>query len=519
MTSSTETVEVVRKDLDGKVSLPNITMRALFGPHFSIDEKNVVQAPDPSLADTHSFLVSLFGPHISEHDIDPAPRIEEEFNTNESAVQLAEVEELFGKPGAQALGEEPLELFTMLHSTRPNYANLPKCSTSWLVEMPKVLPNRQTVHADPQPIMKKCPFYPSTSRMLFTPSNIMRWGYHPGTNSFVSNTRLIQWSDGFVTLHIGEDVYSMSDWRSTAEVHLLGTETIVHKHGLLLPSFTACDHNIKRHVVMDSTEATSIQNAVADENTMNLMENKEHDLGYATDVIPSIDWDKVSKGDSVLDEFVAKTYALRQKELERKHKMGQPVSLAEQFRLEQELSEAIKNAIQGNLNIDQMLASFPQKEFIGERRKPSHQKFSRSLALEGGIPVDPLAQNDHQNDEDESQNSDASENYDEMMENMQRKRDREWEEERGEKRVKSDQLSSSLCVEKIKQELEKIRDKLPNNSDIFSSVEGTIEMLECSLPFSHVEQEVEAIIAVLQEEFSHIDVSDLLYSLIPEKSS
>lgn len=501
------------ENMKAKASLPNMTMRALFGPHFTISEENLEQAADPTLADTHSFLVSLFGTHISEHDIDAVPRIEDEFNTNVAAVQLAEVEKLFGKPGAQTLRKEPLDLFTLLHSTRPDYANLPKCSDSWLVEMPKIQPNRQTAHADPQPIIKDCPFHPSTSRMLFTPSNIMRWGYHPGSNSFVSNTRLIRWSDGLLTLHIGEDVYSVSDWRSTAEVHLLGNETIIHKHGLLLPSFTACGQNIKRHLVIDSTEAASIQNAVAEENAMNLMENKKHRLGYATDVIPSINWEHVSKGNSVLEEFVAKEYARREKEMQRRHKMGQPTSLAEQFEWEKELNEMIKAVVHGTLDVSDIMASAPQKELRENRSKPSRRKFDRNLSLDGGFTVDPLA--DADNDNDRSDHSSASEDFEEMMENMQRKRDRELSEERREKHVKFDQLSVSPSVENVKKELHALKESLPSDSEVYASVDGTIEMLDCSLSFSLVEKEVEMIIKLVKEEYSHVDISGLVNAFNP----
>lgn len=507
MISTPEKTEA-HESMKAKASLPSMTMRALFGPHFSISEENLEKAADPSLADTHSFLVSLFGAHISEHDIDAVPRIEVEFNTNEAAVQLAEVEKLFGKPGAQTLRKEPLDLFTLLHSTLPDYANLPKCSDSWLVEMPKIQPNRQTAHADPQPIIKNCQFHPSTSRMLFTPSNIMRWGYHPGTNSFVSNTRLIRWSDGLLTLHIGEDVYSVSDWRSTAEVHLLGNETIIHKHGLLLPSFTACGQNVKRHLVIDSTEAASIQNAVAEENAMNLMENKRHRLGYATDVIPSINWEQVSKGNSVLEEFVAKEYARREKEIQRRYKMGQPTSLAEQFEWEKELSEMIKAVVHGTLDVSDIMASGTQKELTEKRRQPSRRKFDRNLSLDGDFTVDPLADADN-DDNDRSDHSSASDDYEEMMKNMQQKRDREVSEERREKRVKFDGLSVSLSVEKVKKELLALKENLPFDSEVYCSVDGTIEMLDCSLSFSLVEKELEMIIKVVKNEYSYVDISGL----------
>lgn len=478
---------------DGPAS--GLSIKALFGPLFTISKES--KLCDPSLLDTHKFLSTLFGLHVSESDIHSDPQISEVFKVNAEAVKIAELESLFGTFGARSLPEQPLKSLATLNSTYPSASNLPKSDDVWLVEMPKIHPNRQTLHADPQPIKKNCPYHPSTPRMLFTPSNVMRWGYYGAKNAFVSNARVIRWSDGSLTLHVGNDVYSLNDRRGTAEFHVLGTKTVVSKNGGSLPAITA-SNLVRRHVVMDSAEAISVQQAVAEETGSNLVENREEKLGYTSSILPPINWESVSKTKNIYEEFVFMEYEKRKKIIARRLKEGRPMSLVEQFQMEQELFDTILAAKEGRMDLEAHKAQTrneTRKQSVATRHRP--RKFQRNTELEGGNPIDPF---------EDASNESESEGYEEMMENMKRKRDQEDMEEHMVKRSKHE---SEVSAELVK-ELEGLITELPRDSDVYTSVDGTIEMLKSSMSFHIVEKEVMAIIEAVQKDFPLVDISGLI---------
>lgn len=493
-------MEQLTTDASMDVNSQSWSIKSLFGPLFSVNEESKANVFDPSLADTHKFLVSMFGEHISEVDIDTEARVEDAFKANETAVEVAELEGFFGPHGARALLEEPIKSFTILNATVPTTLKLPKSDEAWLVEMPKIQPNRQTVHADPKPFTGNCPYLTSTSRMLFTPSNVMRWSFSSNQKAFVSNSRLVRWSDGSATLHIGDDIFTLNDWKSTAEVHLVGSETIVEKNGVQLPAFTSAQDAVKRHLVMDSAEAASVQLAVAEENAMNSDESKKRKLGYTTNILPPINWEKPSKDRNVYEEFIFNEYERRKKEIIRRQKEGQPMTLGEQMRLEEKLAQLLQAANEGAINLEETNAvSSSREEFISQRQhKRSYKKFERSLGLEGGTR-DPLFEEENSQSDDED--------YEDIIESMKRKRDDNNEETR---RKQSKHESSADMVEKLAVALESLKNDLPASSDVFFSVDGTVEMLRDSMSLSLVKKELESIIETITNQHPSLNISEIV---------
>lgn len=395
-----------------------LSASTLFGPHFSVNAEINNKVSDPSLVDTQHLLQSLFGNCVSEDQIEQVTTstLDAAFKRNAISIQVANLERLFGVHGSHALSHNPVKSFTILNSTVPEEVKLREHDeVSWLVEMPRIQPNRQTVHADPQPFLKECPFLLNTARMLFTASNVMRWTFHSGHDvSYISNSRIVEWSDGSSTLHIGDDVYTLDDWKSNAELHLLGTESVVSKHGVSLPALMA--HNIvDRHLVVNCSQAVSIQKAVAEENAANSNEVKQRRLGYATDVLPAINWEKPSKTKSAYSDFVAKQYDRRQKEIMRRLKEGNPMTLGEQLEQEEKMNSILLAVNQGSATLQDEDDNAAREAFINERQQPRRKrKFERNLALEGET-VDPLDADDG--------------DFEEMMANMRSKRDQEFSED------------------------------------------------------------------------------------------
>lgn len=478
-----------------------ISMKSLFGQYFKIKkDAEGIWTATPPLADAKKIMSLIFGPYVTEDDIvaDSIDFAAKEFQENSLAIAMDSLEKYFGSFGAKSLLKDPIKSLAILKATLTPKHNSFSKNVTWLVEMPKIQPNRQTVHAAPQPFGRDSRTYLlSSSRMLYTPSNIMRWGYHAKSDTFLSNSRVIRWSDGSTTLHIGEDVYALNDWRSRAEVHLLGTETEIKQNGRRFPAFTA-DMAVSRHLVMDSADALSVQNAVAKENTTSLPENRKQKLGFTTAILPSINWEKPSKNRSIYEDFVSREYDKRKKEIIARFKKGQPMTLSEQMMMDGELAAILKAANEGAINLEQVSQSEEQVIHARSKKTP-RSRFDRSINIEGGLPVDPF-------DDEEEAYSDGEEGYEDMLEAMQRKREREFEEN---VRSKKPKLDTSDHMEDLKRELETVIASLPSTSGAYEMLDGIIELIQTSGSSSMIKEEAQGAINIIARENPAMDISAL----------
>lgn len=96
---------------------------------------------------------------------------------------------------------------------------------TWLLHLPSMSGNRRSLHIDGKPYDPKYPEapMPSTERAIYTPLNVMRWAHDLSRDVDLSNARLVKWSSGSWTLHIGSDVYAVASDK-TASLVVVGEE-------------------------------------------------------------------------------------------------------------------------------------------------------------------------------------------------------------------------------------------------------------------------------------------------------
>ncbi|KNH03823.1 RNA polymerase-associated protein LEO1 [Perkinsela sp. CCAP 1560/4] len=92
--------------------------------------------------------------------------------------------------------------------------------SSSLVRLPVIHPHRQILHIDPTPFQPDTELpRNSTFRAVYTPENIIRSRCQNGRE--VSNARTVAWSNGDITVHIGDDVYKLQSENPTSDPHLV----------------------------------------------------------------------------------------------------------------------------------------------------------------------------------------------------------------------------------------------------------------------------------------------------------
>lgn len=436
-----------------------LSMKDLFGPFFRIDEIPT-QVADPALVDTRSVLHTHFGDYVTEEDVVKCDAeflsyLVAEMQANNEAREQAMVEHLFGAAGLTVLTTEKPEPFTMLTSTLPvsdddllrhdaleaqrrrrRINAVGEDEDVWLIEMPTMLPARQTLHADPQPFFPSaCEVLQSDDRSLYTPRNVLRWTHDQKSNTFMSNSRVVRWSDGSVTLHVGSDTFSLETAKGNAAAHLLGNATTVSMGAVSLNAVTKT-LNPQTHFVIEATEAESIERVVMAEAAQHRTATHRMNLAFASNPLPEVDWLKPNAARNPFEEYVAMEYERRSKELQRRFKEGRPMTLQEQLAADHSLFQDLNTA-----NVDELVER--QKE---DRRQAALQsarraeenraagggrsRFQRSTCFDGHAATaatDPFAAElDSNNDDegDDNDGSDESEDMQAMMDRLQAEHDR-----------------------------------------------------------------------------------------------
>ncbi|RNC31399.1 putative RNA polymerase-associated protein LEO1, partial [Trypanosoma cruzi] len=320
----------------------HLAIEDLFGDLFEVGDHRPV---DPALVDTRRMLLRFFGDYVREEDVDfedeKHVKLAKEMADNKAAARFAAAERCFGEAGAAALEDQRVEPFGCLQSSLPDAPDLGPHDELWLTDMPKIAPNRQTLHMEPQPfIPSQCMPLNSTERMLFTTQNVVRWAYHKGTNTFMSNARIVRWSDGSVTLHVGSDLFTLQTSKENT-VTMLARPVVVQKGAVGVPAMVSAV-NPTKHLVVEGATAASVEEAVIAESARFRSVSKQHNLAYSTPTLPNVNWKKMTKARTPIEEYVMKEYDRRQKLIEQRKKEGRPMTLTEQMEMEDELLQKLK---------------------------------------------------------------------------------------------------------------------------------------------------------------------------------
>lgn len=475
----------------------------LFGPYFKVP--SAAEIVNPVLVDTTGVLLTHFGPHVQLEDISLADRrtAEQEFfeqmKINITQSDYLKAVGLFGEHGTKIFIDSFPEMSTTLQAALPSVPDTEDYDELWLVDMPKIDPNRQTLHADPQPFFPaKDVYVESNPRMLYTPSNVMRWAFHEESKTYLSNCRMVRWSDGTVTLHIGTDVFTLNDSRDTTYLDLLASPSNVRKGNVAFPSLVNT-LNPDRHFVIESNEAASIERAI-------VAEGEEHRSGkqmlpFITAPLPNVNWAKPTEKGSVYEEHVAHAYRWREAEIKRRKREGRPMTMAEQLEMENELMRTLHTASAEQLREGQehLRQQRAERENQARERQKRRRGGLREVTLQGG-----------NEDVDRDEIDDDDDHYLEEIRKRHRGEDSaaanggDW---RG---ADDDDEGDSDLVTAVTEAVEKLLAKLPPSSESHGSVEGTLNLIQSgSMPLSFVKTEIPQMLREVRQELPDTDTADL----------
>ncbi|KAG5492705.1 hypothetical protein JKF63_01285 [Porcisia hertigi] len=495
-----------------------LTMQALFGPIFQVEGPNQVSVQDPGLIDTRSILCDLFGGGIREEDVYLFPEerngievLSREMKTNKDVLVYEEGARYFGRAGADVLRTDENVPFTLLESSLPARWDLKReraMSPSWLLDMPVIFPNRQTLHADPRPCdPSTCAYLESNKFMLYTPSNVMRWRVNE--NGASSNSRIVHWSDGSMTMHIGNDVLTLLPSQEST-LNLLGESLKVGKAGMEIDAVMASTVP-QKYLTARLGEAASIETALAQERRQREIENRQRNLPYVDSFMPSIDWARPRKGRSIQEEFVREEYEMREREVKRRIKDGRPMTLAEQLQLEARLQDHVTSVSAEQLQAerdDQLRKAALKAAQRAENRSYKRHRFDRDVDLQGGASIghgrsgDPFLRDDKgsdRRDEEEEEVSDADSFERQLAEMYVRNNAANGTGERVDKRGKSERHNSRY--DGLAAALRALLTHIPMDAEAFASVDGTLAFISMDgTPEDVIRSEVPKMLAEVEAE-------------------
>lgn len=489
----------------------------LFGDLFEVGGE---QRPvDPALLDTRNILLRLFGEHVHEKDVDfedeRQAKLAKEMADNKAAARFAVAEKLFGDAGAAALQGERIESFGCLQSSLPDVPDLGQHEELWLTDMPKVAPNRQTLHMEPQPFFpSRCVPLNSTERMLYTTQNVVRWAHHKGTNTFMSNARVIRWSDGSVTLHVGSDLFTLQPSKENA-LAMLSRPVVLRKGEAEVPAMMSV-LNSKKHFLVDGSTAVSIEEAVIAENARFRSRSTKHHLAYATSTLPNINWMKMSTTRSPIEEYVLKEYNRRQKLIEQRKKEGRPMTLTEQMEMENELFQRLDT-----LRAEELLEQQEEAQREAALRATASPKSSRRSRLDRNTNLEEgehmVVGNNRMGGGEGNYEENDDVDFDTLFEEMQRKRQREDAVDNAERmrRVYQREDAQITLYEPLMKALRNLLSLLPEESNALGSVRETLDFLGTG-KFSAgvIAKEVPLMIEEVASECPDVDLSAVRYELL-----
>ncbi|KPI90224.1 hypothetical protein ABL78_0606 [Leptomonas seymouri] len=516
----------------GVSSLSALTMETLFGPAFRVGNDDRKTLKDPALIDTRAILQELFGAAVREDDVDlfmeeryGVESITKEMRINKELLVYAEGERYFGAASTQVLRSDDHVPFTLLEGTLPQMwvdERKRASAPAWLLEMPAIYPNRQTLHADPRPCdPSTCDYLENSKYVLYTPSNVLRWTVEGSTCA--SNTRMVRWSDGSVTLHVGGDVLTLTPSQEPT-LHLLGEPLELGKAGMEIAA-TIGSIAPEKHLSAGLGGAASIEAALAQERRQREQGSSDRNLPFADLSMPPIDWSRPRKGRNIQEEYVREEYENREKEMRRRIKEGRPMTLTEQLRLEAQLQDYVTGATAEELQAERedalRRATFKAAQ-RAENRGIKRNRFDRDLNLQNGSggeyfgQRDPFLEDDEERDEEGESDGERSDFFEQQLADMYARNNADGTMDR--KRGRTETAATSR-YDGLAAALRAVLTQIPMNAEAFASVDGTLSFLGMdNTPDDVVKTEVPRMLAEVATELPSVNlqrVKDELAALYP----
>lgn len=331
---------------------------------------------DPELLDSRTFIENLFGHHVDETMINPSeaidtarPPLHSLMRDAAAADARADVQTLFG--------EHVKHMDLRLDETEEQrggfeilYASLPKLPTQlgqstgdlWLAELPKVDPNRQVLHVDPTlfvPSRNGEQLPPNSDRRLYTTQNIMRWTYLKQNKQVLSNARLVCWSDGSRTVHVGQDRFEVAQSSQNSLALLSAPSSVRTADGKAPPGSSTMVgvQGYDNRVLIKVSDAPSISREIVEETQGHREIGMERRLGFTTALaLPQMDAKKAKADMSSEDQWVSKEREKRRKEKERRAAEGNAMSFLEEFDEERKMMEKLRQCTNIQTLLDEQQA-------------------------------------------------------------------------------------------------------------------------------------------------------------------
>lgn len=365
-------------------TMGGVTLEHLFGKGLGTilaAEEQSARFCDPALLDTETILGDVFGDNIgfvheafNVTDAAHAHLLKKALDDARLADCMSELDEFFGPHAEYVKTDQGASLrpnVTMSaafpHSGRGGNSTASTSSTvksegtsvgellrsTVLLTMPTVHPNRQILH------FETAPYNPATSRpkestdrKTFTPQNIMMWTYDRKSRRYLSNTRVIQWSDGTTTLHVGAESYDIETCTDGA-LSFLGERRHMYRcdkaYSAIIETVPVDNHVT---VMSRSDKMNSIDAITAARAAKAVAENAALSIGLPITGLPAFVGDAGGRK-STEEEYVDTERAALKKLIAQMERDGTPMTVAEQMRRD---AQILNDVIAIGSGIDALVA-------------------------------------------------------------------------------------------------------------------------------------------------------------------
>ena len=245
-----------------------------------------------------------------------------------------------------------------------------------LVTLPTVHPNCQILHLDP------VPYHPqlnapkdSTARRIYTPKNTMHWTYEPRTQQFLSNARMVQWSDGTTTVHVGSESYAMDTFTDQG-LTFLGREQKLYRGDKAIDAVVEAVA-VDNHVTLRprSDVKSSVDDVISAASERRAAQDIKTKVGMQIGGIPRLGV-VGSKKKSLEEEYIEKEKASLHKFAAACAKEGKPLSMMEIWAREQKILESVRAAAD---SMEALVAR--QRKEEDERKRAEAEEAARKSQL------------------------------------------------------------------------------------------------------------------------------------------
>eukprot|EP00758_Cryptobia_borreli_P006149 Tbor_TRINITY_DN5093_c1_g2::TRINITY_DN5093_c1_g2_i1::g.14085::m.14085 len=309
---------------------------------------------EPKLSDIGAITELIFG--YNEEDFEGVAHLYSNYcheqliheqNLAETKQRLAEAEELFSAAAPlQEFGECP-NLMTEMHAVSSAFPydksiNKDPMASTLLLTMPTVDPNCQILHFD------HVPYHPNLSndlreasgdRKVYTSKNVIQWTYNPNTKEYLSNSRIIQWSDGTSSLHIGTEMYTIETFTDQGLTFLAKEQTMYRGDSSTTALVEAFP--VDNHVTLRPCRTSLGESLVSNRASHNI---KKPLVGVPMDATPGLPSIGSRRGRTPQEDFVdMEREKLRIRAAERA-KEGHPMSMSDLLMEDQDILRMAKDA-------------------------------------------------------------------------------------------------------------------------------------------------------------------------------